>query len=419
MRIHFLGIGGSGASAAAAIAISQGYQVTGCDKNPYTEFTKDFNRTQLFPGHSKEHIKDIDLLAVTPAVFSLDPNNEELVDARQKNIPILTWQQFMGKYLQKDKFVIAVCGTHGKSTTTAMAGSLLEDAGFDPTVELGAIVPKWQANYRVGKGKYFVTEADEFNDNFLSFIPDIAIITNIEMDHPEYFKDITQLKASFKKFLSSTKSKIIANITDPGVSEVLKGIPAADYSKNKPNLTLKIPGKHNLSNAMAVFQLGLKLGIEPKIIKQSLENYAGLGRRFEYLGKFRDADVYSDFAHHPTELKVTLEAAREKFPDKTIWVFFQPHMFTRTKVLFDDFVQVFRNLPADQIRILDIYPSREIDTGLVKSEQLVQSTNKDNVQYNSPEQLKETLNRDIKKDDILFFVGAGDIDSIARKLVKK
>ena len=183
MKIHFLGVAGSGASAAAEIARSQGYVVSGCDKE--------------LNGHSPNHLKNIDILAVTPAIFSLDPQNPELLEAKKLGIPIMTWQEFMGKYLQRQKFVIAISGTHGKTTTTAMIGTLLEDAGLDPTVELGAEVFKWKANFRIGQGKYFVCEADEYNDNFLNFKPDIAVVTNIEMDHPEYFKDFVAVKKSF------------------------------------------------------------------------------------------------------------------------------------------------------------------------------------------------------------------------------
>src|SRR3989344_7243068 len=201
-KVHFLGIAGSGASAAAKIAEAQGFQVSGCDKN--------------IAGHSPKHLKNIDLLAVTPAIFSLDPKNPELLEAKKLGIFIITWQEFMGRFLQKDKFVIAVAGTHGKSTTTAMIGSLLEDAGLDPTVELGAEVPVWKANFKIGESKpvlsgvegFFVCEADEYNDNFLNYKPNIAVVTNIEMDHPEYFKDFQAVKKSFDKFKSQSKKVI-------------------------------------------------------------------------------------------------------------------------------------------------------------------------------------------------------------------
>ncbi len=427
LKVHFLGIGGSGASAAAALAQTQDFEVSGCDLEPLNEFTKVFHDKQLFKNHSSSHIldKEIDILAVTPAIYSLDPDNPELLAAKKKGITIMTWQQFLGEYLTKGRFVIAVCGTHGKTTTTAMIAQMLEDSRLDPIVEIGAIVPRWKANYRVGQGKYFVVEADEFNDNFLHLKPDITVVTNIEMDHPEFFKDFEKVKESFKKFLLQTKGTIVANLSDEGVGEVLKFVmketstPAIDYSKNELGLKLKIPGQFNLLNASAAFQVGLLLNIDPSIIKKSLENYQGVGRRFEYIGEYQEAKVYSDFGHHPTEIKVTVNAVREKFPKSRILLIYQPHMFSRTKFLFDDFVKVFKSIPADKIFIIDIYKSREIDTGLVTSKQLVETVNKSTVSYigNASETLGK-LKPEIQKGDIVFFMSAGDTDKIARELVR-
>lgn len=438
MKVHFLGIGGSGASAAAAIAQAQGFAVTGCDLQPHNEFTTTFRPDQLFTNHNPKHLTvNIDILAVTPAIFSLDPDNPELLEAKKRNIPILTWQQFLGEYLVRDKFTITICGTHGKTTTTAMIGLLLEKAGLDPTVELGAVVPKWGKNYRAGKGKYFAAEADEFNDNFLHLKPDISVVTNIEMDHPEYFKDFEAVKDSFKKFLLQTKGTVVANLSDPGVAEVVKAamktptsqnVQYLDYSKNQLNLELAIPGEFNKLNAQAAFQTGLLLRIDPQIIQKSLSSYCGVGRRFEYIGDFDGAKVYSDFGHHPTEIKVTVEAVRQKFPDQRILLVYQPHMFSRTKALFPDFVKVFQNTLADKTFIMDIYPSREVDTGLVTSKQLVEAINKP-CDYSASRKkpsvyyignTNQTLNKlrpEIKKNDIVFFMSAGDTDKLAKELV--
>lgn len=425
--VHFLGIGGSGASAAAALAQAQGFEVTGCDLEPDNEFTTQFKPYQLLKGHSAFHLRgggsNIDILAVTPAIFSLDPDNPELMEAKKLGIPVLTWQQFVGEYLTKAKFVIAVCGTHGKTTTTAMIAQLLEDANLDPTVLLGAINPKWKTNYRIGKGHYFVVEADEFNDNFLHFKPDINVVTNIEMDHPEYFKDLNAYMDSFEKFLLQTKGTIIANLEDQNVSEILKDImkqskvSAVDFTKNEMDFNLKIPGEHNILNAKAALQVGLLLGIEPETIRKSLNSYTGVGRRFEYLGKFKDAKVYSDFGHHPTEIKVTMEAARQRFPNQRLILIYEPHMFSRTKALFDDFVKVFKEIPVDKIIITDIYPSREIDTGLVTSRQLADAVGYDTLVYHSKDQLLPSLKQHIQKGDIIFFMGAGDIDKYAKELL--
>ncbi|MFH0937281.1 MAG: UDP-N-acetylmuramate--L-alanine ligase [Candidatus Daviesbacteria bacterium] len=431
-KVHFLGIGGSGASAAAAIASAQGYEVTGCDKFPFNEFTKVFDQKTLFEGHSPDHLENVDILAVTPAIYSLDPRNPELLEAKKKGIRIFTWQEFMGEFLEKEKFVIAVCGTHGKTTTTSIIGQLLEDAGLDPTVEVGTMILRWKANYRVGKGKYFVTEADEFNENFLVSHPNITVCTIVEMDHPEFYQDFGSYKASFRKFLSQTKEKIIANLSDEGVKEVLASqgetllgsarSPLAeivDYSEKLIDFPLQVPGKFNVLNASAAFQVGLALGIPEEKIKESLSNFSGVGRRFEYLGDFKGAKVYSDFGHHPTEIRVTLEALREKYPDEKILVVFQPHMFSRSFTLFDDFVKVFQNVHVDKTWIMDIYPSREVDTGKVSSKELVEAINKPSVELiPKGEEVLERLNKDFDGGGVIFFIGAGDTHKIAQGLLQ-
>ena len=429
VKVHFLGTGGSGISGAAAIAQSLGFEVTGCDLNPHNEFTTQFKPDQLFTGHSSQHLSshigsgNVDILALTPAIFSLDPNNPELLAAKEKGITVMTWQQFLGEYLTKDKFVIAVCGTHGKTTTTAMIAKTLEDANLDPTAELGAIVPSWKSNYRIGKGKYFVVEADEFNDNFLHLKPDITIVTNIEMDHPEYFENFEAVKESFKKFLLQTKQTIVANLKDPAIALLLKdvmkqtSVTSFDYSNDDYNLNLKIPGEFNKLNASAAFRVGLLLGLNPQIIKESLQNYTGVGRRFEYIGDYKNAQVYSDFGHHPTEIKKTMEAARQKFPKQRIVLVYQPHMFSRTKALFNDFIKVFGSIPVNKIILTDIYPSREADAGLVHAKDLVDTANLDILVYHSKNELVEILGGEIKPDDVVFFMGAGDIDKLARKIV--
>lgn len=463
LKVHFLGIGGSGASAAAAIAQAQGYEITGCDLEPHNEFTKDFDKIILFLGHLPSHLychpersegssmngedsslitqndKMIDILAVTPAIYSLDPNNPELLEAKKMGIPVLTWQQFLGEYLAKDKFVIAVAGTHGKTTTTAMIAQVLEDAGLDPTVLLGAIHPKWRTNYRIPHQKirgreFFVIEADEFNDNFLHFKPDISVVTNIEMDHPEYFKNFDAYKASFKKFLRQTKN-IVANLKDPVVKEILNVQSRfvhsiIDYSKELIDFPLQIPGEFNRWNASAAYQVGLVLGLDPLTIQKSLATYPGIGRRFEYIGEYQGAKVYSDFGHHPTEIKVTMEATRQKFPNNRLILIYEPHMFSRTKALFNDFVKVFKELTArpaksasggrsgvDKIILTDIYPSREIDTGLVSSQQLADAVGDDTLVYHSRDQLLPMLKQHVQNGDIIFFMGAGEADKLARELL--
>lgn len=425
-KVHFLGIGGSGASSVAAIAQSFGFEVSGCDINPNNDFTKDLGVEPLLQGHSPTHLINIDILAITPAVLSQDPNNEELQQAKRLGIEVLTWQEFMGKYLESGKSVIAVCGTHGKSTTTAMIGLILEAAGLDPTVQLGAQVKEWGSNFRIGKSEYFVTEADEFNNNFLVSHPKITVITSVEMDHPEYFADLQSLQESFIKFLSQTSGHIIANISNKGVGEVVQSLnrrfpestdKISDYSQTPIDFPLKIPGWFNITNASAGYQVGKTLGIDQEVMKKTLANFTGVSRRFELLGEYKGALVYTDFAHHPTEILLTLRAAREIYPDNKIWVIFQPHMFSRTYALLNDFIEVFRKVPVDQTYITDIYASRETDTGLINSRQLVEGIGKQNISYQSKDGLITNLQNQVKPNDVIFFIGAGDIDQIANQFI--
>lgn len=426
-RVHFLGINGSGASSTAAIAKSFGFEISGCDTELPDQLGKNLNVLDLHKGHSKTHLDNTDILAFTPAILSSDPDNEELASAEEKGLEVITWQEFLGKYLLQDKFVIAVSGTHGKSTTTAMIGCLLEDAGLDPTVELGARVMKWDSNFRIGQGKYFVIEADEFNDNFLNYTPEISVVTNIDTDHLEYFRDLDHIKDSFEHFLSKTRQTVIANLEDPNTAEVIKWTMkrehsprVLDFNKIDTRFDLKIPGEFNIKNAKAVFQTGLLLGLEPAKILDSLNNFGGISRRFEYLGKVNGAPVYSDFAHHPEEVSKTMQAAQNKYPDKKITLIFQPHLYSRTKTLFNQFTDTFSSMPVDKAVILDIYGSREKDPGDIHSGALADSVSNDLVSYSSdPENTFNQIRSTLTDEDVVIFMGAGDVDKFAREFVQK
>lgn len=466
--VHFLGIAGSGTSACACIAKSEGFTVSGCDKNLSGEFTNVLKDIPTRQGHNPSHLEGVDILAVTPAVLSLDPNNKELSEAKKRKIKIMTWQQFLGKYLTQGKFVIAVCGTHGKSTTTAMIGKILEDLKLDPAILLGANVSLWNANFRIpnilptsqaeshpqttslrsirGGAKeekqspfptrhapratrYFVIEADEFNDNFMSLTPDTSVVTNIEFDHPEYFKDFEDYKSSFKNFLAKAKRVIIANLSDKNTFDTLKEFdinnklffpPVIDYSKNLIDFPLKISGRYNKENASAAFNLALNLELNPEKVRQSLKNFPGIGRRMEPIGQINSTRVFSDFAHHPTAIKVAVEELSKTYPDKNIWIIYQPHMFSRTKALFKEFTEVFSNLKVKGVEMLPIYPSREKDEGIIKTQDLIKAVKKRHINYSaSVEKAFKDLKPKLSEKDILVFMGAGDIDGKARQLIKK
>ena len=278
MHVHFMGIGGSGMSAIAEIARSLGFQVSGCDLKT--------------GGHDVKHLEGVDILAVTPAVFFQSSQHPELLTAKQKSI-VMTWQEFMGKYLHKDKLVICIAGAHGKSTTTSLAGLLLEAAGFDPTVELGATVPAWGANFRIGRGKYFVSEADEYYHNFLNCRPQIIILTMIEMDHPEYFGTFAKILDAYKQFVELLPHGVLIYNSSDSVSKVIKiknlklKIRLIPYSINNfpKDLKLQIPGRHNRENAAAIIKLGNHLSINHSTVYSVLKSFTGIGRRLELLAR--------------------------------------------------------------------------------------------------------------------------------------
>jgi UDP-N-acetylmuramate--alanine ligase len=432
-HLHFIGIEGSGASAVAAVAKAHGYKVTGCDRNLTGEYSSLFEPKTIFVEHSIEHLKGVDTLVLSPAIEIADPNNTEIKAAKDLNLEILTWQQFLGKYLVKDKFVIAVCGTHGKSTTTAMIAKILEDGDFDPTVILGAKVSEWGRNYRVGQSKYLVVEADEYNNNFMAYQPNLTVVTNIDEDHLEFFKDLAHIEQSFEDFLVKTKEIVVANLIDPNVAEAVKwvmkssGVEVLDFNKIEADFKLQVPGEFNKVNAKAAFQVGLLLGITPDRILESLNKFSGIGRRFEGIGELGGIRYFSDFAHHPREMFVTLEAARQKFPKKKITLIFQPHLYSRTKLLFDDFVDVIKRSPIDRVLITDIFGSRENDPGDISSQMLVKAVGMGTVEYvisveeglGRLEELEGKEGREGNRGaEVVILMGAGDIDRIGRDFLR-
>lgn len=420
-----MGIGGSGISAVAALAKAYGYQVSGCDLAGISSFSRPLLKEgiTIYNSHSPEHLKNTDIFCVTPAIFDLNPDHPEFLEAKNKKI-MMTWQEFIGRFLMPDKFVIAVAGTHGKSTTTAMIGVLLEEAGLDPSVMIGATVLKWQRNYRVGKSKYFVVEADEFNDNFLHYRPNLLVITNIEMDHPEYFANFEAVLKSFQKLIKqmSNDGKLILfnNLRETRYSRLfsqtrLESIFYLDEGRGA--LKLKIPGEHNLWNATAALKVAEILGIDKSVAIRALNNFAGTARRFEFKGESGGAKIFDDYAHHPTEIRAMLQAAREKFPENLIWAVFQPHQISRLKTMLDDFAISFDL--ADKIVITDIFLGREKHrVGEVLSQDLVKKIQNKEVRHiGSLDEVVEYLKKNIKRGEVVINIGAGDIYQVSEKLI--
>lgn len=413
-KVHFMGISGSGQSAVAALAKVKGYEVSGCDEES--------------DGHSKTHVKGINLLCVSPSVFYLNSESEEVVEAKENNIPIVTWQKFMGEELFKDKYIIAVAGTHGKTTTVGLVGILLEEAGFDPWVEVGGIVKNWNQNYRVSStdSKYFVCEADEFYDNFLNIHSDIIILNNIEFDHPEFFKTEERMYESFVKFILNSKqnAKLIVNMDSKGIvqlrsyqiAEKRKDIEIVQFnssyvSENQDIFAkLQIFGNQNIQNAAGVLKLAETLNIPKEKVISVFQNFQGIKRRQDLLGEVNSIKIYDDYAHHPTAVFETIKAFREKFPNEKITVVIQPHTYSRLKYLFEDFKTCARE--ADLVIYTDVFASREKGNPTISSKNLVDVIAKSNVEYIPFDKITEYLLKKIT-GGIVIFMGAGDIIKIS------
>lgn len=381
--------------ALAQVFQSMGIEVLGSDEGD--GFSDDLIRRLKIKVFEKFDKKNIPCADVVVASAAYSEKNVEVKEAIRRKIPLLTYAQALGLVFN-EKYGIAVAGTHGKSTTTAILGEVLEEAGFDPTVVVGARVSKWQSNARIGKSEYLVAEADEYKDNFLNYWPKALIITNIEYDHPDYFKDFKQYRKSFEEMAKRIPEDgiIVTNEKLPKTKCRVIGFSEADC---------KIPGRHNRLNAGAVAALALELGVKKNIIQKSLENFSGIGRRFE-IKKTKRVVFIDDYAHHPKEIQAVLQGARERYSKKKIWAVFQPHTFSRTKALLNDFARSFKQ--ADEVIILDIYGSAREKEGKIHAKDLVDLI-KGSRYLPTIEEAAKHLEKNCREGDIVLAIGAGDI----------
>jgi len=386
----------------------------------------------IFVGHNPKHLSDIDLLVTSPAVLYLNKNNPELLEAKKKKITVITWEKFLGQYLLHDKKVICVAGTHGKSTTTAMLALLFEKAGLDPSVMVGANIKEWGVNYRVGKGKYFIVEADEFNNNFLNYHPETVILNNIEFDHPDFFKNESQVFASFKQFLDQLTGpkNLVVNADSAGVKNLLGEVPGysiknvdlkttpsgSEFKVDDQAYHLKIPGAYNVSNALGVIAVAKLYGIKSKLVAEVLANFGGIGRRTDLLGEVEGIKVYDDYAHHPTAIKATLEGLRQKYPKNKIWVVYEPHSYSRTKALLADYKGVFDT--ADKVIVTQIYKARDTSDFGVSEDSVIKASGHKNAKVITDfgEVVKEVVSGS-SRDDVVIVMGAGKSYLLARDIL--
>lgn len=439
MKVHFLGIGGSGMSGVALLAKKFGFEVTGCDAEAQTAYLSKLKDEdiQVYQNHSSDHLHNVDLLAVSPAVFYQNSEIDEVVQAKLAN-KLLTWQKFLGEYLQKNKKVICVAGTHGKSTTSAMLALMLEQSGLDPLAMIGATVKSWNANSRFGEGEYFVTEADEFYDNFLNYIPDTIILNNIEFDHPDYFSDERQLFESFDQFVNKlTGSRtLIYNQDDLGAKKLISkldrqfqlvgysldevedlnlGEKKTTFKYKNHNFELAIPGKHNVLNVLGVINFALINQIPLKMVEESLSKFKGVGRRLELLGEKNGVLVYDDYAHHPTAIKATLAALKQKYPDKKIIAVVEPHTFSRTKALLDLYKDAFDD--ADDVLITPIFKSRDKENFGITEQSIVDVVGEKAKAFSDFEPIVDWIKNNVQSNEVVTVMGAGKSYELSKKLL--
>ena len=362
-----------------------------------------------------------DLVVYTEA---MPHDHPELVKARRLGIKTINYFEALGM-VANEYYLIAVSGTHGKTTTTAMLIDIFEEASFDPSAIVGSLRSKTGSNYRAGKSKYFIVEACEYKRDFLTLKPDILVITNLELEHVDYYKNLEDVQSAFREFAEKVPQKgaIVANTTEQNIDSVLIGLPCEilDYRKYIDlSLKLRQPGLHNRLNAAAATAAARFVGIEQTTINSALENFAGTARRFEYKGDYNGALIYDDYAHHPTEIAASIAGARELYPDKKLTVVFQPHTYSRTQELFADFVEVLAK--ADRVILVPIYAARKEEGYDIESGNIVEALKERGVAA------KDFLTLDaavlevqeiVSINDVVLVMGAGDVGKIATQLTEK
>jgi len=420
-QIHFVGIGGIGISSIARMFLLKGKKVSGSDTSD-SEIVKELVKlgAKVKIGHKKENLAPKNEILIYSV--AVPKNNPELIEAKKLGIKTLTYPEVLG-LISKNHYTVAISGTHGKTTTTAMAAKIFIDAGLKPTVIVGSLLKDQRSNFIAGDGEFFIVEACEYKRSFLNLKPKILAVTNIDNDHLDYYKNMTEIQKAFAELVSKIPKDglLICNSYNPKIKPLLKSAkcPIIDYTKVKEKFNLKFPGKHNLENAKTAFAVGRIIGIKEKEIIRSLENFSGTWRRFDYKGKAKTgALIYDDYAHHPTEIKTTLKSFHEKFPDKKLIVIFQPHLFSRTKLLLDDFSKSFKD--ADEIILAPIYAAREKIDKTINSEMLaerIKKHRKSALSLENFEKITDYLMANSGKSDLIVLMGAGDIYKVGERLI--
>lgn len=445
-HVHLIGIGGYGISAIAQVLLEKGYLVSGSDHH-LSDLAVNLQKqgVHIYLGHAAKQISGADLVIKSSAI---PESNPEVMAARKAGILIQKRDEFLGNLIREYKG-IGVAGTHGKTTTTAMIAWMLSELDQDPSYIIGSISKNLGSNAHAGSGSYFVIEADEYDRMFLGLHPFAAIITNMEHDHPDCYPTPVDYQNAFTSFINNVSPEgfLLAGVDDAGIQKLLKTDPhkktfkygfaenadyrAVDLSINPfgaysftvqyqqtilTPLHLQVPGKHNVQNALAAIAAAHQLDLDTTAAAQALGKFESTGRRFELLGTINGITIIDDYAHHPTEIKATLQAAKNRFPAQTIRVVWQPHTYSRTITLFDQFITAFRD--ADQVIVTEVFASRE------KSDTFTAKTIADALQHprvdfmNDLSKISDYLIKDLSPGDVLFVLTAGDADKISKTVYK-
>lgn len=441
---HLIGVGGVSMSSLAEVLQDMGIIITGSDMNENQNVRGvRAHGIEVFIGHRAENVgDDVEFVVRTAAVHD---DNPEIVAARERGIPVFERTQAWGAISKGYNNALCISGTHGKTTTTSMCTHILMAADKDPTVMIGGTLPLLNAGHRVGRGNTIVMEACEYYNSFLSFHPTVAVILNIEEDHLDFFKDLADIKNSFREFALRTPEDgcVVVNADDANSMDAVKDIdrkvitfgltPEADvYAENVryvgansefdimykgrlfTDVTLHVPGVHNVKNALAATAACICLGVRPLAVKYGLAGFNGAGRRFEFKGKFNGAEIYDDYAHHPGELKALLDTVETLNYQRTILAF-QPHTYSRTAALFDDFVEQLKR--PDVLMLAEIFAAREKNTIGISSADLADKI-ENSFYFPTFDELEAALRVSARPGDIILTVGAGDIYKVGERLVK-
>lgn len=445
-KVHFIGIGGISMSGLAAVLLNNGFKVSGSDskESKITNSLKE-KGAEIYIGHKRENLQNVDLVVYTAAIPS---DNPEILEAKENNIHLMDRAEFLGLIMKGHKYNVAVAGTHGKTTSTSMITNITLKGNLDPTILVGGELDIIGGNYRIGSSDYFVTEACEYKESFLKFYPYVGIILNIDADHLDYYRDLNHIIETFKKFstLIPEDGYLIGYNGDKNVRGILEeakcntlsyGLEDADvtakniefnnkgcatFTVNKKGedlftVSLNMPGTHNILNALSTICVGLIFNIPFEKIAEGLNECKGAHKRFEYKGEIDGITIIDDYAHHPVEIQATLNTAK-KIPHGKTYCVFQPHTYTRTKTLFDEFTTAFKD--SDELILMDIYAAREKDTGLVSSDELGDAIRKTGLKctnVHSHDEAVSYLKKVAKKDDMILTVGAGDVVIVGEKFL--